>query len=359
VQASCVALDAHDDRVRFVALRSASAGRLGRVLAIPRLAARLWRAVGDASTVHAGPSELTAPMENLALVVAWLRRRRRVYVIDIDWRNSAAMNLRTGVWSYGVYWRRKYIHNVWQALQTHAARWFCDLVMLKGKKLVADFGRGAPHVKWLLDAAHSADMVLDESEQARKRASYTNGDTRLRCVYFGRLTRYKGVEVMLRAIAEARRAGADVTFDVFGGGEDEAHLQRIAVELGTSDVVTFHGARPYGREFLAGLTDFDLLLAAPLSEDTPRSALDAQTRGIPILAFDTYYYEELEAMGAGVTCVPWLDTSALAERLVAFAKDRTGLATMVDQGVRFARENTQEIWLARRAEWTAAIGRRQ
>jgi hypothetical protein len=32
---------------------------------------------------------------------------------------------------------------------------------------------------------------------------------------------------------------------------------------------------------------------------------------------------------------------------------------MVDQGVRFARENTQEIWLARRAEWTAAIGRRQ
>jgi len=345
-------LDFERDRVRFLALRSASAGRRECLTGAFSTFAMLWRAVGESGAVHAGPSPLFAPMENLALVAAWLRRRTRVFVVDIDWRESARMNLATGYWRYGVYWRTRYLHDAWLGFQTWLARWTCDVVMLKGRKLVEDFGRGAPNVHWILDAAHSDSMLLDAGELERKRADLAAPGRPLRCLYFGRLTAYKGVSFLLKAVARARERGANVTFDVFGIGEEFDALRSESQAAGLASAVTFHGARPYGLAFLRELTSYDLLLAAPLSEDTPRSALDAQARGIAILAFDTYYYRELEQLGAGVSCTPWRDLEAFANKLVEFAANRAALAPMAERGVAFARDNTQEAWLERRAKWT-------
>lgn len=345
-------LDFGRDRVRFLALRNASAGRRESLTGAPRIFAKLWRAAGESAAVHAGPSPLFAPMENLALAAAWLRRRQRVFVVDIDWRESARMNLATGFWSFGEYWRTRYLHDTWLGFQTWLARWTCDVVMLKGRKLVADYGRGAPNVHWILDAAHSASMLLDTSELERKRADLATPGRPLRCLYFGRLTAYKGVSFLLKAVARARERGANVTFDVFGIGEELDALRSETKTAGLDAAITFHGARPYGLDFLRELTNYDLLLAAPLSEDTPRSALDAQARGIAILAFDTYYYRELEQLSAGVVCTPWRDLEAFAAKLVDFAAHRETLAPLADRSVAFARDNTQEAWLERRAKWT-------
>ncbi len=73
-------------------------------------------------------------------------------------------------------------------------------------------------------------------------------------------------------------------------------------------------------------------------------------RGIPILAFDTYYYRDLSVSGA-VETVPWLSTDAFAAAIKRHCKDRR-LATMIERGIDFAKRNTQEIWLERRVKWT-------
>jgi glycosyltransferase involved in cell wall biosynthesis len=96
----------------------------------------------------------------------------------------------------------------------------------------------------------------------------------------------------------------------------------------------------------------DLLLAAPLSEDTPRSALDAAAAAIPLVAFDTSYYKDLQALGAAVHVSPWPDAEALGRNLAAVATNREALARDVERALLFARDNTQEIWLNRRIEWT-------
>jgi glycosyltransferase involved in cell wall biosynthesis len=166
---------------------------------------------------------------------------------------------------------------------------------------------------------------------------------------------FKGVDRMLRAVRAARDAGADVTFDVFGAGDEQARLAALAAELRLGDVVAFHGARPYGPAFFAELADLDLLLAAPLSEDTPRSAIDAQALGMGVLAFDTYYYAELAQQGAGVATAPWPDDAALGRQLAALAADRERLVDLGARGVAFAAANTQESWLRRRASWTPGI----
>lgn len=348
-------LDADRDQIEFTPSHPAAAGTGRYLLGLPRLLGRMWRAVGRASHVHAGPSHLWRPFENLALLIGCLRRRTTIYITDIDHRESARMNLATGAWSRGAYWRTRLIYQPWISLQHHLARCCCSVLFLKGTGLVRDYGRGRPHVHYLLDCAHGADLVIGDAQLAARCARLVERGAPLRACYFGRLVPYKGIDRMLEAVAAARADGANVTFDVYGAGEAEPALQQHAAALGLAAHVRFHGALPYGKPLFDALEKCDLLLAAPLREDTPRSAVDAQALGMGVLAFDTYYYRELAEQGAGVKVVKWPRTELLAAALRELDADRTALVAMARAGVTFARNNTQEQWLQRRAALTPGI----
>jgi hypothetical protein len=187
------------DRIAFTAAYPVRRGRLAALLGLPGLIARVWRAVGRAGWVHAGPSPLFLPFENVGLLIGWLRRRVTVYVTDIDHRGSARMNLATGTWSRAVVWRRRLLHEPWTALQHHLARLLCSTVFLKGQAMVRDYGRGRPHVHYILDCAHTADLLLPPARLAAKAANQRQR-RRLRACYFGRLVPFKGVDRRLRAV---------------------------------------------------------------------------------------------------------------------------------------------------------------
>ncbi|MFY9342864.1 MAG: glycosyltransferase, partial [Planctomycetota bacterium] len=310
-------LDPAADGIRCTPAYPLNTGRLRFLLGLPRLLLRLWRAVGRAAFVHAGPSPLWRPFENVALLFGWLARRTTVYVTDIDHRESPRMNVATGAWSRGVAFRARHLHGRWTALQHHLARWLCSTLFLKGQALVRDYGRGRAHVHYILDCAHGEDVVLDGARLDAKCRQLAAPGRPLRACYFGRLVAYKGVDRMLDAVAQARGSGAAVTFDIWGAGDAEPALRARVATLRLDRVVTFHAPLPYGGELFTELAQCDLLLAAPLSQDTPRSAIDAQALGLPVLAFDTYYYRELAAQGAGVRVVPWPDVAALAQALAA------------------------------------------
>ena len=359
VAAAWSPLRADADGIRFVCLYSASYSTLRRSLATPAIAWQLWKLTKTTRVVHTGLSELFTPMEFIALVLGWLRRRVLVFVADIDWHESARMNLVTKTWSRGAYLRRVHIHDRWKSLQTRLARRFVDVVMLKGRDLVKQFGGGAPNVHLILDSAHSRDMLITKAELLDRFTRRDQLDGQFKLVYFGRLTRYKGIAHMLHAVAGARRLGMGVTFDIFGSGEQDDELRALTTELDLNGAARFNGPRPYGLNFLRELSDFDLMLAAPLSEDTPRSAIDAQARGIPVLAYDTYYYRDLVAEGAGVVCTPWNDIDGMTRKIVELNADPAELQRLTHLAVRFATLNTQEFWLARRAEWTLAACRKR
>jgi glycosyltransferase involved in cell wall biosynthesis len=354
VRSGWATLDPAVDRIRFVPMHPAAQGRLAYLLRLPGLVARLLRLAGASTVVHAGPSAaIWHPFEILGVLAGLLRRKRTVYVIDIDYRQSARMLRSTGAMSFGAYLRKHYLHHGWMGLQTRLAARFVDVVMLKGRSLVADFGRGRPNVHYILDAAHHSGQVLDEAATAARAAALAARPRgSLRLVYFGRLVAYKGVDCMLEAVAAAVAAGVDATLAIYGLGPDESRLRELAAQLSLGERVQFLGARPYGDAFLAEVGEFDALLACPLSEDTPRSAVDAQARALPVVAFDSYYYRELREQGAGVITSPWRDVAALGATLVALANDRSRLAAAARAGREFAVANTQDLWLARRAEWT-------
>jgi glycosyltransferase involved in cell wall biosynthesis len=344
----------HEERdgVEFTPAYSLPRGTLHHLFALPRLAWMLWRAVGRCGYVHGGPSSLTRPFQNLALLFGWMRRRTTVFVTDIDQRESPRMSLSTGICSYGAYLRAHYVHRPWFVLQLWLAVRLCSTLFLKGRALVADYGRGLSHVHYLLDCAHSRDHVLAADRLAAKCRRIADERRPLRACYFGRLVAYKGVDRMLSAIAIACQGGADITFDVYGAGECEPALRLQVAQLGLEQVVSFHGPKPYGHELFAELEQCDLLLAAGLAQDTPRSAIDAQAAGMGVLAFNTYYYRELQQQGAGVELVQWPDVAALAVALQGLAGHRDRVAALSRRAIEFARHNTQEDWLRLRAQWT-------
>jgi glycosyltransferase involved in cell wall biosynthesis len=217
--------------------------------------------------------------------------------------------------------------------------------------MVKDFGKGRPTVKNILDASHSERYIIDHGSLAEKLRAIRRVDCPLKLTYFGRLTAYKGVDLCIRAVANARRAKGNVTLDIIGEGEEIETLRRLTDTLKVGEYVAFHGARVFDQEFFRFLYQFHLLLAAPLREDTPRNVLDAMAAGIPYLAFDTYYYRQLLESGAGAI-VAWPDVDAMTRSLIDLERNRDKIVKMVENAVAFARLNTQEEWLKRRLTWT-------
>ncbi|MGH7676701.1 MAG: glycosyltransferase family 4 protein, partial [Gemmatimonadales bacterium] len=60
-------------------------------------------------------------------------------------------------------------------------------------------------------------------------------------LYVGRLKRYKGVEIALRALAAVRVRGPDVELEIAGKGEDRRRLEALAATLGVAPAVRFLG----------------------------------------------------------------------------------------------------------------------
>ena len=355
-KSSLAVIDEARDGITFVPLFRASAGTREFILSYPRIIRTLYAAVKQAKIVHSGISFLHRPFEFPALLMGRALGRPTIAITDMDNRRSARMLYETGTWTRREYMNTRLIHEPFMHLQHMLAARICSLTLMKGKQLASDYGKGRSNVKNFLDASHSAEHVMPANALHAKLKDLAEPTTPLRINYFGRLVAYKGVDHMLRALAHAKSLGlANFTFEVIGDGDEAPRLRALAESLGLGGEVVFRGAVPFGHELFSKLHASHILLAAPLKEDTPRSALDAMCSGQAVLAYDTYYYEELKDAGAGVELVPWRDEKELGQRILALADDRMKLAGLIEKGIAFARENTQEIWLERRLAWTEAI----
>jgi glycosyltransferase involved in cell wall biosynthesis len=341
--------------IRFRPLFPMAESPLGFLRRLPKIAAALREEVLAAEVVHSNNSQLYRPFEFMALLLASFLGKNTISVTDIDHRRSAMMRYRAGYWTLKEYLSTRLLHDPFQHVQQQFGVRRFSLVLLKSAALVRDYGAARPNVKNFLDSAFSREHLIAPERLAAKLREIEEPETPLRVVYFGRLASEKGILAMLRAVARALERGARVRFDIIGNGPEEASLRASSRALGIDGFVRFVGAVPFGPTLFEHLYRSHILLAAPISEDTPRSALDANAAGIAVLAYDTQYYRELASGGAGVELVPWGDVEALGDRLAELGDRRGHLGALMKNGVEFAAENTQEVWLDRRVNWTRGL----
>jgi glycosyltransferase involved in cell wall biosynthesis len=145
---------------------------------------------------------------------------------------------------------------------------------------------------------------------------------RPRVAYAGRLTREKGVAVLLRAFAEARRAVPAATLVLIGDGPERTRLQGLARELGVERAVRWTGH--LGREAMERELEAAWLQAVPsiLEEPFGLVAAEAMMRGTAVVAAGHGGLSEIVQHGETGLQVTPNDPTALAESLVSLLSDR-------------------------------------
>ena len=139
-------------------------------------------------------------------------------------------------------------------------------------------------------------------------------------LYVGRLKRYKGVEIALRALALARGSRADLILEVAGQGDDRPRLERLAGALGIGAGVRFLGFVSEEEKRRRLRRAWALVFPSP-KEGWGMSNVEAAACGTPALASDSPGLRESVRDGETGFLVPHGDAPGLAQRMLALAAD--------------------------------------
>ncbi len=128
----------------------------------------------------------------------------------------------------------------------------------------------------------------------------------------------KRVDVLIRAVADARSRGADAALVVCGDGRQRPALDALAAELGVSGAVRFLGMRSDVADVLAACDAF--CHAAPF-EPFGIVCIEAMAVGLPVLAPASGGIQEAVEDGRTGFLYPALDHAALAELMIRLCGD--------------------------------------
>ncbi|MGH7629381.1 MAG: glycosyltransferase family 4 protein [Gemmatimonadales bacterium] len=160
-------------------------------------------------------------------------------------------------------------------------------------------------------------------------------------VYVGRLKRYKGVDVALRALARARRTRPDLTLDIAGSGTYRPALESLARELGVTDAVRFLGFVSEADKIALFRRSWAHLFPSP-KEGWGITIVEAGACGTPSLASDSPGLRDSVQHEQTGYLVRHGDAGALAERMLELAADPALVERLGAGARRFAEAHTWE-----------------
>ncbi|HEX8770073.1 MAG TPA: glycosyltransferase, partial [Acidimicrobiales bacterium] len=129
----------------------------------------------------------------------------------------------------------------------------------------------------------------------------------------GRLSRQKGIDVLLAAFAQLRQRLPNAQLWILGGGEEQEPLQHLAHDLGVSEDVHFQGIVSNPFAFVARA---DAFVSAARYEGLSNAILEALVCGTPVVATACPSgIDEVVEEGHNGWLVPAGDPAALAAAL--------------------------------------------
>jgi glycosyltransferase involved in cell wall biosynthesis len=142
-------------------------------------------------------------------------------------------------------------------------------------------------------------------------------------VYLGRLKRYKGVDVVLRAFSELAHPTARLL--IAGTGDHRSALERLAHSLDLGDRARFLGFITEEEKLALLRRAWALLFASP-KEGWGITNLEAAACGTPVIASDSPGLRESVLHGESGFLVPHGDVRAMAGRMRELVESRSSVA---------------------------------
>jgi glycosyltransferase involved in cell wall biosynthesis len=166
-----------------------------------------------------------------------------------------------------------------------------------------------------LDLDRFADCGQGSREAARKELRV--GEDEVLCTFVGRVVPIKQLDLLLEAIAEARKRDERIRLMIVGDGEQRPELEALAERLGIGAALHFAG---YRGDLVPVWAASDIAVLSSANEGTPVSLIEAAAAGVPAVATDVGGVRETLAPDASIV-VPAADRSALADSIAALASD--------------------------------------
>jgi glycosyltransferase involved in cell wall biosynthesis len=163
-------------------------------------------------------------------------------------------------------------------------------------------------------------------------------------LFVGRLTKQKGVDLLLRALAALPH---HLSLDVIGDGEERVALETLASSLGIAERVRWQGAKPAIE--LASFYRRAAALVVPSSEEgLGLVAVEAQLCGTPVVAFASGGLVDVIRDGASGVLVEERTPDALARAIEQLLASPDAGAALAREGAARARERFSPEHAARR-----------
>jgi glycosyltransferase involved in cell wall biosynthesis len=129
---------------------------------------------------------------------------------------------------------------------------------------------------------------LDEfkimSNKSELRRKYGLDEHRKIILYIGRLSKVKGIDLIMESFSELNREDPDTELIIVGKGEDENRLRKIASQLNTKNV-RFLGSVPH-ENVPEIMNCADVMVMASFTEGFPTVVLEALACGLPVVSTD-------------------------------------------------------------------------
>jgi len=154
-------------------------------------------------------------------------------------------------------------------------------------------------------------------------------------VYVGRLKRYKGLDIALRAAAMAARTVPGLEFLIAGSGDDRPRLERLAADLGLQERVRFLGFVSEAEKLSLLRSSWAHVFPSP-KEGWGIANVEAAACGTPAIASDSPGLRESVLNGETGILVPHNDPEAMANAMRRLSGDVRLVNRLGDAGRRFA-----------------------
>lgn len=163
----------------------------------------------------------------------------------------------------------------------------------------------------VVDNALPVDSLPPFPERKQKTSNFVVGTLCL-------LEHIKGLDLMIRAVAELKSRGLRVQFQIAGQGPQEQALKQLAASREVSDQIEFTGWVSNKPNFLEKL---DLYVAPSRSESWGLGIVEAFAAGLPVVSTQTPGPIRVSGNGEAAILVPTEDHHALADAVERLAKN--------------------------------------
>lgn len=196
---------------------------------------------------------------------------------------------------------------------------------------------------------HYSSILLNDDGFVAEPRRFHSEARRLRLIYVGTMAQlYKAPDVLLDAVAQVLRGGANIELVMIGGGDYQHELEQRARDLQIAERVSFLGHLASSLLVRAELDQADLFVLPSRQEGLPRAMVEAMARGLPCIGSTVGGIPELLEPPE---MVPPGDAVALARTIQAVIADPARMERMSARNLQIARKYSGNIINTRRQEF--------